>query len=285
VSEKLIREGIDAREGGHIQMVDIALLKVDHSYQRDLKAPLLEKMQAKGYDDATAGIITVSKRTSGEMFIVDGQHRTALAKLEDRQYILAQIFNELTPMREASLRDNMHLRRADTVFEIFRARLVSGDAVAKGMQKLAAEFDTTFNFQPDNKKGINCIGSCEKVFRIDMGGRLRRVFSLIRETWGPIQGSENAGAELIKAIDWYLERHTEEADYERTVQRLKTEGVGSLMRSARSHKGAIGGAMWTNVYRAIVEAYNYGLKDTNRLEWRTTGWSKGPGGSGSGWGT
>lgn len=270
--DRKLTQGVSAGTGGEIMLVDVDELKVDHSYQRDLKAPMLEKMQDRSFDDATAGIISVSRRASGELYIVDGQHRAALARLEGRQKILAQVFTGLTPQQEADLRDRMHLRRADTVYEIFKARIFAGDEVARGMQKVAREFETHLNFVPDNKRGINTIATVEQIFRIDHGKTLRGVFKLIREAWGSVEG-QNATAAVIKGTYWFIERHAEETDYERTVGRLKTEGVQSLMRMARSHQGAMGGSLWLNTYRALVEVYNYGLREGNKLEWRTSNWS------------
>lgn len=269
---RALTQGVSAGTGGEIKLVKVGDLKVDHSYQRDLKAPMLEKMQDRSFDDATAGIISVSLRANGELYIVDGQHRAALARLEGREYILAQVFEGLTPQQEADLRDRMHLRRADTVYEIFKARIFAGDPVARGMQRVAKEYETMLNFVPDGKRGINTISTVEQIYRADEGRALGRVFSLIRESWGSVEGP-NATAAIVKGAYWFLERHGEEIEYERAVGRLKTEGVQSLMRMARSHQGALGGSLWLNTYRAMVEAYNYGLRDANKLEWRTSNWS------------
>ncbi len=269
---RALTQGVSAGTGGEIKLVKVRDLKVDHSYQRDLKAPMLEKMQDRSFDDATAGIISVSLRANGEMYIVDGQHRTALARLEDRENILAQVFTDLTPQQEADLRDRMHLRRADTVYEIFKARIFAGDPVARGMQKVAREFETQLNFVPDAKRGINTIATVEKIYRGDDGKSLRKVFSLIREAWGNVEGP-NATAAVIQSMYWFMSRHSEETEYERVVARLRTEGVQSLMRMAQSHKGAMGGSLWLNVYRSIVEVYNYGLREGNKIEWRTSNWS------------
>lgn len=281
---RALTQGVAAGTAGEIKLVKVGDLKVDHSYQRDLKAPMLEKMQDRSFDDATAGIISVSLRASGEMYIVDGQHRSALARLEGRESILAQVFEGLTPQQEADLRDRMHLRRADTVYEIFKARIFAGDPVARGMQKIAREFETTINFVPDSKRGINTIATVEAIYKLDQGQSLRSVFKLIREAWGAVEGP-NATASTIKGTYWFLERHKIEAEYNRVIERLKTEGVASLTRMARSHQGALGGSMWLNTYRAMVEVYNHGLREQNKLEWRTGSWTVAGLGRSSDWGS
>jgi hypothetical protein len=283
---RALTQGVSAGTGGEIKLVKVGDLKVDHSYQRDLKAPMLEKMQDRSFDDATAGIISVSLRPNGELYIVDGQHRSALARLEGRELILAQVFEGLTPQQEADLRDRMHLRRADTVYEIFKARIFAGDPVARGMQRVAKEFETQLNFVPDAKHGINTIATIEAIYRADEGKTLRRVFRVIRESWGSVEGP-NATAALVKGVYWFMERHAEETEYDRVIARLKTEGPQSLMRMARSHQGAMGGSLWLNTYRAIVETYNYGLREGSKLEWRTSNWSSSridrQGGGSGGW--
>lgn len=270
--DRKLTQGVSAGTGGEIMLVKVSDLKVDHSYQRDLKAAMLEKMQDRSFDDATAGIISVSKRANGELYIVDGQHRSALARLEDRPTILAQVFEGLTPQQEADLRDRMHLRRADTVYEIFKARIFAGDPIARGMQRVAKEFETQLNFVPDSKRGINTIATVETIYRADDGKSLRKIFQMIKDAWGSVEGP-HATTAVIKSLYWFMQRHAEETEYDRVIARLKTEGVGSLMRMARSHQGAMGGSLWLNTYRAVVEVYNYGLREGNKLEWRTSNWS------------
>jgi hypothetical protein len=253
---------------GDIQVVELAKLKSDHLYQRDLIADVVETI-SQNYDIVTAGTIVVSLRENGDMFIVDGQHRVAGAAHAGETHILAQVLTGLTPREEADLRLKGNFKRTDRIWEVFRARVFAGDPIANKMQEIVAEFGTKINYSPDASRGINSVTAIEVILKEDpSGSSLRNVLSLIQEAWGGLDGG-NANAYVLKGLSWFIARHGAESDRARLVQRLTTEGPGYLSRTARNYKAAMGGSMWINTYRAIVEAYNTGLRDSSKLEFRT----------------
>lgn len=269
---------------GTIEVVEIATLKVEHLYQRDLNADLVQQI-AKNWDIVTAGTIVVSKRKSGDMYVVDGQHRIAGAVYAGETHILAQVIEGLTPEEEADLRIKGNVKRADRIQELFRARLFSGDKVARALAGIAEEFDTKINVAPDMNHGLNAIAAIEAIYMDDgTGDKLRRTFRTIKEAWGKT-GGDYTSAPVLKGLTWFLDRHMSEIDYARLIDRLRTEGPGSIGRVARNYKAAMGGAMWLNTYRAIVEAYNYNLREQSRLEFRTNRHTRGFGGRHEGGGS
>lgn len=258
----------EAGGAGTIEVVQIDLIKIDHLYQRDLNAEVVEKI-AREYDIVTAGTIVLSRRPSGDLYVVDGQHRLAGASLAGEKEILAQIVDNLTPEEEAKLRVQGNYSRPDRINEVFRARVFAGDPVALHMQEIAGEFGSAFNYLPEGNSGINAIGSAEAVYKMDGGKRLRRTLAFIDEVWGGIT-PDRASAVTLKGITFFLDRHESEVDMRRLKERVTAEGVGSLLRMARNHKAALGGSLWVNFYRALVEVYNYNLRESHRLEWRTS---------------
>ena len=259
----------DFGDVGEMRVVKIADLKIDHLYQRDLIAAVVEKI-ARDYDIVTAGTIVVSERDSGELFIVDGQHRTAGALRAGETEILAQVLTGMSAEDEARLRLQGNFKRTDTIYENFRARLFANDEVALGMRKIAELEETQFNMAPnESAHGINAIASAEAIYRSDgTGQKLREVLNALRQAFGALD-SRKASSANMKGIAWFLDRHDAEIDRERFFDRLRLQGTAALHRMAVNHKAAMGGAMWLNVYRAMVEVYNHGLQDKNRLEWRT----------------
>lgn len=273
----------EAGGAGTIEVVKIDDLRIDHLYQRDLNPTVVEKIAAE-YDIVTCGTIVVSERATGERYVVDGQHRLAGAKLAGETEILAQIVHNLTPEEEAKLRVQGNYARPDRSQEVFRARLFAGDPIAVGMQAVCNEYDTRINFMPDMNHGINAVAAVEQIYRTDKGPRLRNTLGTIRQAWGTAEGAHVSSA-ILKGITFFLDRHETEIDRSRFIERIKTEGVGAIGRMARNHKAALGGTLWLNTYRALVEVYNYNLRENSKLEWRTGRSSKvfsgGDGGSGS----
>lgn len=262
------RKPFDAAQAGAIEVVKIDDLHSDNLYQRDLIAQVVENI-ANEYDIVTAGTIVVSKRPNGDLYIVDGQHRVAGAKLAGETHVLAQVIESMTPEDEAKRRIQGNYKKTDKVYEVFRARVFAKDPVALGITELLAEFDTRINYVPDFQHGINAVSAVEGIYKLDNGVRLRRILTTLVAAFGDAQGP-HANGNLLKSVGWFLDRHSEEADIERLITRMTAEGVGSLTRKAVNMKAVMGGTQWINMYRALVEIYNERLADGNKLEWRTS---------------
>lgn len=269
-----IRDG----EAGQFEVLRIDDLKVDHSYQRDLDVNLVQKI-ARDYDIAAAGPLVVARRSDESLFIVNGQHRAAGAKTAGEEEVIAQVI-DLTNVPvdearriEAELRLKGNMRRGDKIQERFRAQLAAGYKESLAIVEIAASFDTRINPWPDPRHGINAVSTIEALYRKDRGGHLVRVLEFIREAFGNVDGPYATSA-LLSGVSWLLERHDNEIERKRMVERLGVEGLDSLMRQARSHKAAMGGSLWMNVYRAMVAVYNERLPEAKRLAWRTSTPSK-----------
>lgn len=258
-------------QAGAIEAVAIDDLHLDHVYQRDLSADLVQKM-ANNWDMAVAGTITVSRRPNGDLYIIDGQHRAAAAKLAGEEYILAQVLEQKGRADEAQMRLRGNVRRGDKAQERFRAQLAAGDPESKAIVKLCDQFETQINPYPESRAGINAVSQVEFIYRIDKGILLTRVFEVIQKTWGTV-GGEHSSANVLRGLAWLLHRQGGELSVPRLIERLQVEGVGAVDRKARAHKAAMGGSLWLNWYRAAIEVYNHRLPEPSKLKWITGGWS------------
>lgn len=266
-------QAISDGSAGEFEVLRIDDLNVDHSYQRDLDVNLVQKIGRK-YDIAAAGPIVVSRRSDGKLFIVNGQHRAAGAKTAGEDEVIAQVLDMTSVptararVLEAELRLMGNDRRGDKVAERFRAQLAAEHPESLAIVEILAQFNTRINPWPDPRHGVNAVSTVEHIYRKDRGGHLVRVFEFIQEAWGLADGP-NASANVLSGVSWLLERHDAEMDRRRMVERLAVEGMDSLLRQARSHKAAMGGSLWMNVYRAMVQVYNERLPENKRLAWRT----------------
>lgn len=273
-----IPPGAAETEMGDIEVVRIDDLNVDHAYQRDLDAGLVQRIAAN-WDLVASGPIVVSKRPDGSLWIVNGQHRAAAAKVAGETEILAQVksVSNMTPdqarVYEAELRLKGNTRRTDKSQERFRAQVAARHPDSLAIVEIASKFNTRINPWPDSKHGINSVSAVERLYRKNNGVLLTRVFEFIRDAFGEVSGPF-ASVAMLSAVSWLLERHDQEMNRSRMVERLGVEGIESIDRKARAHKGAMGGALWTNYYRAIIEIYNTNLPQRSRLLWKT---NPGPG--------
>ncbi len=272
---------VDTEGAGVIQVVTLASLKVDPVYQRELTADFVERL-ANAWDMVTAGTIVVSKRPSGDLYIVDGQHRAAAALRAGETHILAQVVNEPSAEEEARLRLRGNFKRNDRITEVFRARLAANDDVATAMQRICKEFDTQINMVPTTNTGINAVSAIEKLYKLDKGVTLITVLSLLKKVFGEIH-PDVASSNILKGLTWFLMKHQGDCDMERFERCFKTMGTPALVRSTRAHQASLGSTLWVNTYRALVTMYNEGLSDASKLEWRTKGTTNWKQGLSTGW--
>lgn len=252
-----------------IRRIKLDALNVDRSYQRDLSMPLVEQIRDH-WDELASELVLVSEREDGSLWIINGQHRSAAARLRGESHIDARVVKGLTVEREASLRLKTNVRITDRPLERFKGKVAARDAEALSIVGLLAQFDTEINETQRMDEGVNSIGAIEALYRVDEGQLLFATLRVIEQAYARV-GPKTASAYLVKSIGWFIQRHADEIDRDRLVERLKATGTAQLERSARTMMGAMGGSLWSNYYRAIVDAYNERLADRSRLEWRLRG--------------
>jgi hypothetical protein len=265
--------GVDLGDWGSAEVLAIEAIQIDPDYQRDLRHDLIDKI-AREYDVVKAGPILVSQRADGSLWCVDGQHRMIGAERAKETEVFANVVHGLTQEQEAALRLARNDRRADSIYEKFRTRLVMGDQTAHRIVEIVRQNNADVNLVPNSTHGINAVACLELLYDVDGTGTwLGRVLRALREAFGDDHmDPETCSASMMKATAWFIAQHVDskEAPYEEFVSRLGQYGPEDIRRKAVSHKAANGGAMWVNYYRSIVEAWNF-RRSKNMLRWKTTG--------------
>jgi uncharacterized protein DUF6551 len=264
-----------------IEKIQLSKLHVDSSYQRDISEKLVDEI-AGNWDVIASELILVSNRgqrpTDGEvrggLFIVNGQHRSKAAAKLGLTEIDARIIDlrkEEDPAAiEAAFRLKTNVRLGDRSLERFKAQLRAGDPESIAIRDLLQQFDTEINQVPNSEVGINAVVTIEEIYRVDDGALLRDVLTLVKDVWKHV-GGDYTKSPLLKGIAWFIEKHANETDRSRLVHKL--EGIGSTVLEQRSRtiKLTMGGSLWVNYYRAIVELYNEQLREKHRLQWKLRG--------------
>lgn len=264
-----------------IQQVPIGTLKFDRSYQREPSMPMVDAI-ADDWNVVASELILVSNRgerpegseIEGGMWVVNGQHRTYAARKLGHQKIWARVI-DLTDVEdpakvEAQFRLQTNVRLGDRPLERFKAQLRAGDEDSLMIVKILARFDAEINQTPMMDSGINAVSTVESLYQVDQGALLTETLEVLRDAFKTV-GGRHATAPLMKGVAWFIEQHATDADRGRLVDRLTVLGVAALDNRARAHQAAMGGALWMNYYRALVEFYNENLRERNRLEWRLRG--------------
>lgn len=131
-------------------MVKVSDLMIDYSYQRQQNKAKVAKI-ARNFNYDALGVIIVSIRESGEMFVLDGGHRIAamhlLGKKDDN--VNALVYFDLTQQQEASLfvslnEDRTKPKRSD----IFEAKTLAGDEQASKIKEILSSLNLEIGSTP-----------------------------------------------------------------------------------------------------------------------------------------
>lgn len=265
-----------------IREMDVTKLRVDISYQRDFSETLVDEI-ANEWDIVAAELITVSWRgirkddpngVEGGYWVVNGQHRAKAAQKKGLAKIWARVIDlskEDDPAAiEAGFRLRTNKRLSDRPLERFKAQLRANDEESLAIVKLTERYGGEINLTPNVDTGINCVSTIEALYRMDEGSTLGDTYQVVKDVYGYV-GGKFAKSDLLKAITWFIEKHAEESDRSRLVSKMKGIGANVLEQRARTTSLAMGGALWLNYYRALIDLYNDGLREKQRLQWKTRG--------------
>lgn len=268
---------LDFHASSKIQEVPLNDLRVDRSYQRDPSQQLVDEI-AGAWDIVASELILVSDRGTrpdgnGGLWLVNGQHRSLAARKLGHDTIWARVVDlsqvEDPAAIEADLRLKLNVKLADRPLERFKAQLRSGDEDSLNIVKILARYDTEINQTPTDT-GINAISTVEAIYLVDQGALLAEIIETLRDAFGTLSGRA-VSAGLMKAVGWFIERHANETDRTRIVEKMNLEGTSGLYRRAVNMRAAMGGSTWMNFYRALVEIYNDGLSDKSKIKWQMRG--------------
>lgn len=269
-------------ENSLIREVHLSDIKIDRSYQREPSQKLVDEIAAN-WNLVASELVLVSDRGAGResqwkeegrFYLVNGQHRTLAARKLNHETIWARVVDlskETDPGAvEADFRLLLNVKLGDKSLERFKAQVRAGDEDSINIVKLLARFDTEINVSPNPESGINCIAAIESIYAPDKGGLLAETLEVIKDAYGGFYGRAVSAA-TFKGIAWFILKHADTTDRDRLVDKLKIAGTEALHRKSVTMQSTMGGSLWMNYYRTLVEFYNERLVDKNRLEWQLRG--------------
>lgn len=149
-------------------------LRIDGSYQRSIdngSSKDLIRRIAQHWNWSLFHPLSVARRADGSLWVVDGQHRLAAARLRRDIYDLPCVVTRYDSAEdEAASFVAMNVqRRAMTAIDLFRAALASGDDTARKVARLLDRVGLTLaphtNFTAWKPGMVSNIGGIQKVFR------------------------------------------------------------------------------------------------------------------------
>ena len=183
-----------------IEQLPIERLQTDERYQRESAARRVKTMAAQ-YDPTLANVIVVSRRKDGSLWVIDGLHRTAAARLAGRTHMVAAVYEGLDPKDEARMFDLINkLRSPVKATSRFRARVMYGDPQAVRIDRLLKELGSGVQSSGANRNAISAISAIERIVDRYGWSALKSTLEVIHEANDGVLTSRTAPANVLLGV-------------------------------------------------------------------------------------
>jgi hypothetical protein len=247
-------------------------------YQRQPRQRRIDLI-ARNYDMSLAGVVEVSLRRNGEMFVFDGWHRVLAANIAGEEEILAHVHYGLSVQEEAGkFREMNRSRLGVSALQEFGSALTEEHPKYVEIASIVDHYGGRVA-EPDvansgGTGGIVAVRALETVYDrtggMERGGAdgLRRVLSIIRDGFGVVDHTTVQEVPL-KGLSHFTETYSDKGrnpayDRKQLVTRVGATGVEGLIGSATQLRAMYRGSLWMNFFRATVIVYN-NRRSTGRL--------------------
>jgi hypothetical protein len=255
---------LDIMHDGRVSYVPINALYYPAEYQRPLKPGHIRKIERE-FDAWAVGILLVSQRKDGKLYVIDGWHRVEVMKRLGIPRALCLIFDGLDNKREAQLFDRYNNAKKPAPLELFRARLEAEDEDTVALNQVILDmgyYVDVKNSESYGGKAIHAIRALEEIFRSHGERMVREVLGIISRIWGGTEDEHRAiTGDFMRGLHVFIRTYEKEYDKARLIKRLTEEGFVNLNRRAGALKQA-GGMVSRGVAvaTAILYVYNYRLQ-------------------------
>lgn len=248
-------------------------LHVDHNYQRTLRPMFIRKI-VKEFDPLLLGVLYVSERADGTLWVIDGQHRLeAVLSVYPLMMMHCIVYQGLDSSDEARLFWLMQKnRRGITAMEQFVSRVHARDPKALDIMRAMTEANVapvTYKVANDQMRlrSSRAFAALEQVFDWMGHEGLVDVLTVIGDAWESERDAFRADHVLGVGV---LLRRFPNLDRKRLVTKMRAVPPADIRREAKRQESMSIVSMrhGESVARALSMIYNRGLRnDGNRISW------------------
>jgi len=241
-------------------------LQIDDAYQRSLEASgsqALVRRLAVHWDWGLCQPLFVARRDDGRLYVVDGQHRLAAAKLRGDIWQLPCVVTSFASAGDeaASFVALNQQRRPLTALDLFKAALAAGDneaeAVLAAITAAGLTLANTTNNQVMRPASVMNIGGLLRCYRRNGGeGVLRAALAALAQAWP---------GEVLRYAGTIFPGLAAIASDELRLRSAAAEFIGPLATLA----GARSQTEWRGIIKASVGESGGMAREASELVFRT----------------
>ena len=243
---------------GDLTWLAVSQLQIDRRYQRNTSNRKIVEM-ARNWSWVACGAIVVALRGDCSWWVVDGQHRTAAARMRGDIEMLPCVTFEMddTPAEAQAFHDTNANRKMPTMVNKFNALLHAGNHLAEDVQQMISRTGHRIGDGNSGPFSVSCASALMQGME-DNPSAMRIVWPVIADLCRGRKVLHNIVTGMV-----YLERKLVKGQslgdrrwHDRIVQVGYDKIVDSIRRAAafRQNQGHISCAI------GISEAVNHGLK-------------------------
>lgn len=242
-------------------------LVVDQAVQRPLSSSHVNKIVGE-FDQRKIGTLLVSKRASGELVVLDGQHRLqALRELGyGDQWVKCEVYEGLSLADEADLFRGRNTVKVPTAFDRFEKGVLAGHpncvAIHDSLQRHGLRVVRGGTYEG---RGVRAVGALERIYA-QRDGLLDLTCAVVTEAW-PMDPDAIDG-HILEGVSLVLDKYWDEIDTDALIKKLAKHPGGPtiLLANAKGQaKLGLSGSTRKVVSESIVASYNKGRSAKTKL--------------------
>ncbi|MEB5757441.1 DUF6551 family protein [Mammaliicoccus sciuri] len=244
----------------------IADLKTDMRYQSPIRESQVRKI-VRNFDPDKLDTITVNKRQDGTFYIIDGQHRVEALKELNIQFAQANIYDNLTPEKEAEMYYGINDRPAKSPNSKAKSKLMFGEQSAIEIEQavINAGLKIDYDKKLPSDGYITAYASLESIYKKYNKKLLEIVLKIIKESFGT--DSKNYQAFMIKGFAQFIDIYHRDVDVMNLISKLQELGYDGFIKEV--NKNAAGfSTKKESLPLTLVEIYNKRKHAKNKLDKR-----------------
>lgn len=251
-----------------LEELHVGEFMTDHQVQRQLNEKRVEEMAADFRPDSM-GLVTASRRMDGRLYLLDGQHRVAAARMARYDDPIAcRVFHDLTVEEEAGLFLTLNHTRAVSSIERFKVRVTLGDRAAININNILRAYGLHVGFAASSEKNsISAIQTLEKVYRGagvwddgEYSDLVDRVISSVYLAYGQDNKNSTYSRAMIEGLGIFHATFGKRIEKDRLVEVLAAVPAQNFTSRARQRRDTMGGSIGENAAEVLHGMYNHRLK-------------------------
>lgn len=239
----------------------ISALQVD-KYQKKVRKRVVDEI-VKNFNPAAVGVIHVSQREDGSLWIFDGQHRTeALSKL-GFEYVDCLVFTGLTPEQEASGFIGHHAVSKPTKIEEHKGKVFAKDKSALEIERIVGELGLRV-VAGGMKDTIQSINTLYDIYEKNGEKVLKRVLNIIKE--GFPNDDRPYTVPLLKSLRDLIIKYNKKFDDKWIIKKFNEINLNQLNNNADAFVSVYSFSKVEGMKMAITKSYNHRKSERLKLK-------------------